>query len=351
MDLVYRVLGIAAGVMHASGNPPVGWVLFALVAFGTGRAGVELRYVLSNEDGPRTTTVAAMLQADDVAGQYVSLEGHLVQGVAYIDEVFHGNRKQIDASYHAMVDDDGVRGVLVRTKGVSRPHAEVRSGHVALVGMLMPMRPQLRDELALTDGLQRGVRFDDRFVLELGRRPGPLALWGTVVVMGGLALLALLVAGIKQSAVFRPEGHGPMPMAVTQPAQPIVVWASAVFFCAYLRRFLFVPAGLAHVDGRLLLGTNSGEASRFLGFERVPLASLWIVDLAEEGLPRFELGTQFYGFRRRPAVRIHHRSGGKASTTILACDDAKDLGAVAALLTSPLPVDGGRIRSIAPPAL
>lgn len=352
MNLVYRVLGIAAGVMHASGHPPLGWLVFGCFFYGTAAAGNELRYALSNDGSPRTTTVAATLQAGDGEGQYVSLEGRLVPDVAYVDEVFQNRRKKVEASYYALVDDDWRQGLLVRTKGTSPPNAQVHSGHVALVGMLMPMRTQLQEELARTGGLFGGVRFDDRFVLELGRRPGPLAFWGAVVAFGGLSLLALLVAGLKQSQVFRPNPHPGLPMVGQLPRPPVVVWASAVFARSFgMRLFNFVPAGLAHVDGRLLLGTNSGEASRFLGFQRVPLTGLWIVDLAEEGLPRFELGWQFYGLRRRRAVRIHHRFGGTSATTILACDDDKELGAVAALLTSPLPPDGGGIRSIAQPAV
>jgi hypothetical protein len=78
---------------------------------------------------------------------------------------------------------------------------------------------------------------------------------------------------------------------------------------------------LVAADGRIVACANIDASSHFMGFKTNDRAGMWTIDLAIDGLPQVELGYQYYGRRRLPAVRVLHSERGKQRTTVLACDD------------------------------
>lgn len=343
MDLVHRALGVAAAFASSTARLSINFVpILAVVMIGFGALAVyasnEVRYALANGAEPKLTTVADTRRLDDAEGHFVSLRGELIAEPLFeYTETRRGSRSSTTkASYFALLDADGKTALLVQTQGTTRP--TVATGAVGLLGMLMPMKSDLQRELDRSSGSFGEVSFDRRFVLEFGRRPGSVALWSSLAAVGSLALLALLTAWSRRYVIFRVDDAAVVSPASPPPGEAIYAWSSAVFtFNGVRKRFTWVPGGLVAADGRIVVCANVDASSRFMGFKTSDLAGVWMVDLALDGLPQLELGYQYYGRRRLPAVRVFHRQGGKQATTVLACDDESVRAMVVARLSQPAP--------------
>jgi len=294
-----------------------------MIGLGVGAffAGNELRYALANGTEPRATSVAATHEAADVEGHFVRMQGELIDGVLFEHSQVRRGQTTILASYFAMLDNDGKRGLLVRTAGSKRPSES--PGAVALQGMLMPINADLQKELDRARGSFGDVVFERRFVLELGRRPGHPALWSTVSSLCALALLALLTVWSRRYVIFRSDADVVVAPTAAPPVDEaiFVLVSGPLMFAGTSKRFPWIPAGLVAADGRIVVCANIDASSHFMGVKTSDRAGMWTIDLAIDGLPQFELGYQYYGRRRLPAVRVFHSEGGKQQATVLACDD------------------------------
>lgn len=347
MDLFHRVMGIAAWFAWAAARYSINFVPFlAFVVIGLGfatfAAGNELRYALTNGSEPHASTVGATHAAatEEVEGRFVQIPGELAEGVVFQYTEERRGRTTVKASYFALLDDDGKHALLVRTAGSQRPVD--KPGPTTLLGMLMPIDTKLQKELDASRGSFGEVEFDRRFVLELGRRPGQPAVWAGVAAACGVALLALLTAWSRRYVIFRGD-PGAVVASVTPPAdEGIPVLASGTFTLgAHQKRFPWCSAGVIAADGHLVVLANIDASSHFMGIKTKDRAGVWAIDLAVDGLPELELGYQYYGRRRLPAVRVFHSDGRKQRTSVLACEDENVRAMLVAFLgTQPPPPVG-----------
>ncbi|MFN8824291.1 MAG: hypothetical protein ACK501_04945 [Planctomycetota bacterium] len=356
MDLVYRALGLAASFAFATARRSINFVPFlALVMFGFGALAVyasnEVRYSLANGAEAKVSTVAETRRLDDAEGHFVSLQGELIaEPVFEYTETRRGSRStKTKASYFALLDADGKTALLVQTQGTTRP--AVTPDAAGLLGMLMPMKSDLQRELDRASGSFGEVSFDRRFVLEFGRRPGSVALWSSLAAFGSLTLLALLTAWSRRYVIFRGDADAVVaPTAAPPVDEAIFVHASGLFTLGGVsKRFPWIPAGLVAADGRIVACANIDASSHFMGFKTNDRAGMWTIDLASDGLPQFEIGYQYYGRRRLPAVRVFHSEGGKSRTTVLACEDENVRAMVVARLGKQPPPPMASSESAPPP--
>jgi hypothetical protein len=358
MDLVQRVLGVAAWFAFATARRSINLVpLLALAMIGLGVLAVyasnEVRYALANGAEPKVTTVADTRRLDDAEGHFVSLQGELIAEPVfeYTETRRRSGSTTTKASYFALLDADGKTALLVKTQGTTRPTMAADSA--GLLGMLMPMDSDLQRELDRSSGSFGEVSFDRRFVLEFGRRPGNVALWSSLSSVSALALLALLTAWSRRYVIFRSDDQAVVAPAPAPPVdEAIFVHASGLFTLGGLsKRFPWMPAGLVAADGRIVVCSNIDASSSFMGFKTNDRAGMWTIDLAIDGLPAVELGYQYYGRRRLPAVRVFHSEGGKRKTTVLACDDDNVRAMVVARLGKQPPPPMAPSEPVAPPPL
>jgi len=141
--------------------------------------------------------------------------------------------------------------------------------------------------------------------------------------LAAVAMLALLTAWSRRYVVFRSDtGAVVAPVAAPSAEEAIFVLASGQFTLGGTsKRLPWIPAGLVAADGRIVVFSNIEASSHFMGIKTKDLAGVWTIDFAIDGLPQFELGYQYYGRRRFPAVRVFHSEGGKQRTSVLACED------------------------------
>lgn len=330
MDLVQRVLGVAAAFASRTARLSINFVpVLAMLMIGLGVLAVyasnEVRYALANGAEPKVTTVADTRRLDDAEGHFVSLQGELIAEPVfqYTETRRRSGSTTTKASYFALIDGDGKTALLVHTQGTTRPTMTMTAGASGLLGMLMPMNSDLQRELDRSSGSFGEVSFDRRFVLEFGRRPGSVALWSSLSSVSALALLALLTAWSRRYVIFRSDDQAVVAPAAAPPVdEAIFVLASGLFTLGSVsKRFPWMPAGLVAADGRIVVCSNIDASSSFMGVKTNDRAGLWTIDLAIDGLPEVELGYQYFGRRRLPAVRVFHSDGGKRKSTVLACED------------------------------
>lgn len=342
MDLVYRVLGLAAAVGTATSRISINlirinWVLMVGLGCGLVVAGNEVRFALANDAAPRALAVADVMRHADVDRNFVTVQGELVPGAVFTHTTTRNRTKTTDASYYALLDEQHEHAVLVRTPGSSLPGRD--TGKVALTGMLMPIDSDLQAELARTSGRIEDVRFDTEYVLEWGRHPGDLGVWSALTAVLAIALLAMLTTWRNRYVVFRASGALPDPDGAAAPLpvdEPLPVRVSGIFQLAqHTRRFTNMRAVLADAEGTPVVCANVDASSSFMGVKTADRVGIWTIPLPQRELQSIDVGYQYLGFRRLPALRVRHRGSKREVTTVLNCDDGGSLRVLADRLTAP----------------
>lgn len=327
MEVLGRVLGIAAAIGYRTSRFSVNfirlnWILMGCVIAGAVGSGNELRYAIANGAEPRDLTVTEAIAHVDVDSNFVRLHGVLCADAMFQHATVRRGNETIDASYYAMLDDSRQHAVLVRTHGSAPPGPP--SGPATLTGMLLPIESKLQAKLANSTDQLDGVAFDTDYVLELGRRPGNPLVWSVLAAATALLALTMLQTWIGRHVVFRRSDAQPAarPAQAMEPAtdQPIPLRASGVFALgSHSQRFTSTPALLIDVEGAPVVCANIDASSSFHGIKVSDRSGIWTIQIGAAGRD-LELGHQYYGLTRRPALRIRHGSQAKA-TTVLAFDD------------------------------
>ncbi|MBZ0153075.1 MAG: hypothetical protein K8J09_16250 [Planctomycetes bacterium] len=346
MDLLYRVMGLAAAIGDRTSRFSINfiklnWVLMIAVGVGLFTTSNELRYALTNDRLPRSIGVKDAVTHLDVDKNFVTVHGDLIREAVFTHTTTRRGSSRTDASYYALLDDQHERALLVRTSGTTRPGTA--TGTVDLTGMLMPIEGSLQKELARTGGDIGGVAFDTAYVLEWGRRPGDPMLWSIAAAVLAVVFLAMLTTWRRRYVVFGKVDRPLSDIAPTEvPADEVVpVRGSGVFRLGqHTRRFTNMGAVLVDAEGTPVLCANVDASSRFMGVKTTDRRGIWTIELPSAGLRSLDVGHQYYGFRRRPALRVHHADGNREATTVMSCDDLAALRTLADRLTSPAPAAG-----------
>jgi len=340
MDLLYRVMGLAAAIGEGLSRLSVhgiqlNWVLMSALGGCLVVTGNELRCALDNDTEPRRIDVADALLYPDPDHAFVMVHGELVAEPMFTYGQATPRNYTVEASYYALLDQEHERALLVRTRGYLLPGTA--TGTVDLIGMLVPVEQGLQNELARTKGVLGGVAFATDYVLEWNRRPGDPWLWAGASAALAVALLAMLTTWRNRYVVFRcvdRQFDQVDPLALHR-EEPLPTFASGVFrHGGHLRRLTNFPALLADDDGTPVLCANVCEASDVMDVETAGHRSVWTITLPGTMLRAIDVGYLYHNLRRRPAVRVHHADGNREATTLMSCDHLGTLRLVAERLAS-----------------
>lgn len=348
MQVLWRWLGMAARCGESLSRRslnflPLHWLSMVAVGYLVVVGWRETGYALKNDAAPRSTDVTSVLARPDLDRNFVAVDGTLVPEAVF--ERTKSSRTDgtiVEESYQLLCSRADRKALLVMRKGQASAGKEPYD--TTVTGLLVPLDEEVGRHLAQAGGTIGGVAVDPKWMLEADRRPGSFPVWLATTLVAAAWLLAMLVAWQRRYVVFQPARAEPAPPRETTPTTGDVR-ASGRFAVAghKPRRFLAIPVQFGRLrSGRIGLQAHVDASSYFLGVKTADREGLWTISLEPEVLAKAEVGQQYIGFQRRPALRFHHEDArGRRTTTVVSCaTEAERRGlvqALAELVASPPP--------------
>jgi hypothetical protein len=338
MDLIYRILGVAARFGQASSRfrinfLPFNWIVMGLLAAGLVWAFSMLPDALNNGLHPRAAAIGDVLGDLGNPKTYVTVTGLLDPGAGFTEQSTSNGQPDGDTTYYSiLVDPKSNHGILVKT-GTAYPGRVAATATVT--GLIEQADGELKTKLA-GDGSKFGsVTIDSGHVLATADVPGNPAWLFTATGLLAAALAAMAITFLNRYIVFRPttpamaqdtlsvryqarDDHGaadgpefPNGLRLTG---PMVLPGSGV------QRFLDMAAAPAYLEtGELAFVSRIDASSKFMGVTTNKRAGVWALALKDGRIWNIREGFLYCGVARRPALRFNFNdiSAKKPDTAIL----------------------------------
>lgn len=329
MELVYRLLGFFAAINQWMGRNSIYFVPLNVIAL-LGSLGLAAGGLIAAatafdqldsapvEVTPVTATLDSVLDGAHAEGAYIAVTAELEPDLL----LQYGTQKtgseelqSVDVAWAPFIDRRKGRALYIELEGKVAPIA--RRGQYTATGVLEKLDTRVATELQKTAGRAGPFAVDTQNMLHEGEKPATRASVEAQLTFGGILLaisspiaLLFLVTMSTNSIIFRktPPGSGAhASQAVATGAKPGPIFASGNFNLdrKHFRIFNFVPAAAGRMEnGEIGALCNVNASSSFMGITTAKREGIWHFAAAPADLVAVETGELYFGFKRRPSLRL-----------------------------------------------
>lgn len=347
MDVVYRVLGVAArvgerGSRYRINLLPFNWIVMGLLLGGLSWCSSLVPDTVNNGLHPRKVALGNLLSDINNPKTYVTVSGAFSPTAGYTLQEMEDGRPTGDNTYYRILADPvSLRGILVKSdkrfggSGISK---------ATFSGLIETADSDLQNELEGSGNKFGPVTVDPSHVLAIEDKPANSTWLFASLALLMVAFSAMVITFLNRYMVFRrtspsltqdalarreawaEEGQdGPDMPAGLRLTGPMLLPNSGA------KRFLEVPVVAVYVEpGELAFVSQIDASNRFMGITSRRLSGIWMLSLLNGLAWDICSGFIYCGFGRRPAVRFSFTDAGTRKTD-------------SAIISFPSPADRDRV--------
>jgi len=349
MDFLYRLLGAAASVAYSASRgrtvhiphsviPLMGWLVLPMLMLGG---------LLQQWEGtdPKPVSVDEIVRAKEAPPHgYVTLTGRYhpdfsLHGVPQSSKDTSTRDEPTEKTYVAFIDPKVHAAVMVQMSPGEALGLSTQP--TTLTGMLRYAEPPLREKLPPK---LVGLPLSHHQYLEVGAVPSNLravgVIAGVLMLPLGIYTMALLLGSVIFRRQQRVAAGSSAPAAAGEFQQVADVRASGPFYlhAGMGERFVQVPASVVELDDGGLgvyanVDASISQTLYFFTISKEKRVGYWLLWVGHRTVRNVELGMQYLGLGRRPAIRCRFQSpNGVRSTLVLSFDTEESRSVVLAEL-------------------
>lgn len=229
------------------------------------------------------------------------------------------------------------QGLLVKTRKGELVEAD-EDPFVELEGTLTWLDSSVRDHIAANKEDYEGWGLHPTLMLELGDKPSNAWTSGFFAILFVLLTYCAFSTWLQRYIVFRPQQPSEAATGPGATDAQLELRASGVFRHEDdTNRFTWLESALLESGGVPVVCSNVDASKRFFGVVTRKRIGTWMLVLGRGRSVLLEHGSQYYGFSRKPALRVRVESSGRTTTAVLAFETEAGRAAAAALFQGPQP--------------